>query len=268
MASSEEILFFRLSSAIEAIVFYVVIFNVLPTVYRERHRSSIYQRISILFLLILLIIAIRFYDFMEARLFRSMTKEQKLRFLIYVLSTVESIFDYSLVALNLETLLELSLVPLKEVNLWMLFIGLAGGVPISFLFLYVTVWETSKHFSTVFSLAVIESVIPGLGVLILLLLIFFYARRKKSVMSEDCLTRVKALVLINITSLLGMCLHLLLFCLSASVILDDLVDALLKLSVCVSFLVVQPGHWTASLLLSSLNIEQPVSQPDLNPIVM
>jgi len=178
--------------------------------------------------------------------------------------------------------LELSLVPLKEVNLWMLFIGLAGGVPISFLFLYVTVWETSKHFSTVFSLAVIESVIPGLGVLILLLLILFYARRKKSVMSEDCLTRVKALVLINITSLLGMCLHLLLFCLSASVILDDLVDALLKvvsgsqsvltsllqLSVCVSFLVVQPGHWTASLLLSSLNMEQPVSQPDLNPIVM
>ena len=101
-------------------------------------------------------------------------------------------------------------------------------------------------------------------------------------MSEDCLTRVKALVLINITSLLGMCLHLLLFCLSASVILDDLVDALLKvvsgsqsvltsllqLSVCVSFLVVQPGHWTASLLLSSLNMEQPVSPPDLNPIVM
>ena len=38
MASSEDILFFRLSSAIEAIVFVSTIFNVLPIIYRARNR--------------------------------------------------------------------------------------------------------------------------------------------------------------------------------------------------------------------------------------
>ena len=107
MVSSFDILFFRLSSAVEAIVFVVTIFNVLPIIYRARNRlynyikchhwpeklaifprSSFYERFSIVFLLMLLIITIRFYDFLEASLFRSMTRQQKLRFLLYILSTV------------------------------------------------------------------------------------------------------------------------------------------------------------------------------------
>ena len=39
MVSSFDILFFRLSSAVEAIVFVVTIFNVLPIIYRARNRS-------------------------------------------------------------------------------------------------------------------------------------------------------------------------------------------------------------------------------------
>ena len=108
----------------------------------------------------LLIITIRFYDFLEASLFRSMTRQQKLRFLLYILSTVgqlykqsglqrrlnvflEAMFDFSLVALNLEILLELSLVIYQEVKLWIIYICLAGGLPITFLFLYIIVWESS-----------------------------------------------------------------------------------------------------------------------------
>ena len=47
-------------------------------------------------------------------------------------------------------------------------------------------------------------------------------------MSEDCLTRVKAIILISLISFLGMCLNLLLFSINASVVLDDLVDGLVK----------------------------------------
>ena len=36
--STEDVLFFRLSSAIEAIVFMLAIFNVLPIIYRARNR--------------------------------------------------------------------------------------------------------------------------------------------------------------------------------------------------------------------------------------
>ena len=107
-------------------------------------RSSFYERLSIMFLLMLITIAIRFYDFLEASIFRSMTQQQKLRFLLYLLSTVEAMFDYSLLALNLEILLELSLVLYQEVKLWIIYLGLAGGIPITFLFLYIIVWETSS----------------------------------------------------------------------------------------------------------------------------
>ena len=118
-----------------------------------------------MFLLMLITIAIRFYDFLEASIFRSMTQQQKLRFLLYILSTVgefysstlsnqsglqrtsngflEAMFDYSLLALNVEILLELSLVIYHEVRLWTIYTGLAGGIPVTFLFLYIIVWETS-----------------------------------------------------------------------------------------------------------------------------
>ena len=118
-----------------------------------------------MFLLMLITIAIRFYDFLEASIFRSMTQQQKLRFLLYILSTVgefysstlsnqsglqrtsngflEAMFDYSLLALNVEILLELSLVIYQEVRLWTIYTGLAGGIPVTFLFLYIIVWETS-----------------------------------------------------------------------------------------------------------------------------
>ena len=43
MSSSEDILFFRLSSAVEAIVFVLAIFNVLPIIYRARNRLPLLQ---------------------------------------------------------------------------------------------------------------------------------------------------------------------------------------------------------------------------------
>ena len=43
MSSSEDILFFRLSSAVEAIVFVLAIFNVLPIIYRARNRLPLIQ---------------------------------------------------------------------------------------------------------------------------------------------------------------------------------------------------------------------------------
>ena len=52
-------------------------------------------------------------------------------------------FDYSLLALNLEILLELSLLIYQEMKLWIIYLGLAGGLPIIFLFLYIIVWESS-----------------------------------------------------------------------------------------------------------------------------
>ena len=52
-------------------------------------------------------------------------------------------YDYSLLALNVEILLELSLVIYQEVKLWMIYLGLAGGIPMTFLFLYIIVWESS-----------------------------------------------------------------------------------------------------------------------------
>ena len=38
--SSEEAMFFRLSSAAEAIVFFIIIFNVFPSLYSRRNRSA------------------------------------------------------------------------------------------------------------------------------------------------------------------------------------------------------------------------------------
>ena len=55
----------------------------------------------------------------------------------------EAMYDYSLLALNVEILLELSLVIYQELKLWMIYLGLAGGIPITFLFLYIIVWESS-----------------------------------------------------------------------------------------------------------------------------
>ena len=40
--TSEEAMFFRLSSAAEAIVFYIIVFNVFPSIYSRRNRSRIY----------------------------------------------------------------------------------------------------------------------------------------------------------------------------------------------------------------------------------
>ena len=56
----------------------------------------------------------------------------------------------------------------------------------------------------------------------------FNFSRKKNVFSEDSLTRVKAIILISLISLLGMCLNLLLFYINVVIAVDDLVDSLVK----------------------------------------
>ena len=50
-------------------------------------------------------------------------------------------------------------------------------------------------------------------------------------LTEDCLIRVKAMILINAFAFFGMSLNLLLFSINASVVLDDLVDAVIKVKI-------------------------------------
>ena len=53
-------------------------------------------------------------------------------------------------------------------------------------------------------------------------------RRKKGSLSEDCLKRVKCMILINIFSVIDMCCNILMFSLNTSFVLEDFIDALIK----------------------------------------
>jgi len=196
-----------------------------------------------------------------------MSKEQKLRFLLYILSTVESMFEHSLVALNVETLLELSLIFFREGRLWIIYGLLSCGIPAGFLLMYIIVWESSGNMTGILGLALFEGVLPAVIVSIMASAIYVISRRKKNVLTEDCLIRVKALVLINAFAFFGMSLNLLLFSINASVVLDDLVDALIKLCIPISYLMVQHEHFASELILSSLNVEQTPMEQVVNPIV-
>ncbi|XP_023322885.1 uncharacterized protein LOC111697210 [Eurytemora carolleeae] len=106
--TAEETLFFRLASAVEGITLYIIVTQILPSIYAKRHRFVFYVRLGLTYLCILLLIIIRFYDFMETQLFKVMNNEGKMRFLLYGIGPLECVFDLSLVCLSLETILDVN----------------------------------------------------------------------------------------------------------------------------------------------------------------
>jgi len=261
-------MFFRFSSAAEAIVSYIIIFNVFPSIYRKRNRSSFYPRLCVTYVLILLIILIRFYDFLESNIFRTMQRGHKIRFLLYGLATIEAMFDLSLVALGIEILLEVSNTVLTEKRKWVLFGAVAGGVPVAFLFLILIIWESNQHFDGVLGVALAESIIPGISLSFIAVSVYFFARRKKMSLSEDFLLRVKIDLLINGVALVGMLLNLLLYSLNAEVVMDDLIDAIVKLGVATAYILAQPQNFVSTFLLPSLDIPQSTMENSTQPIVL
>jgi len=266
--TSEEAMFFRLSSAAEAIVFYTIIFSVFPSLYSKRNRSSFYPRICITYILILIIIMIRFYDFLESNIFRSMGKGHKIRFLLYGLATIEAMFDLSLVAMGVEILLELCNTILAEKRKWILYGIVTGGVPASFLLLILIIWESKQQFEGVLGVALAESILPATVVIIITIAIFMVARKKKMSISEDFLIRIKTILCINSVAMVGMLLNLLLYSLNAEVVMDDLIDAIVKLGVVASYILVQPNHIAAPYILSGLNVQETAMESSIQPIVL
>lgn len=266
--TSEEAMFFRLSSAAEAIVFYIIVFNVFPSIYSRRNRSSFYPRLCLTYALILIIILIRFYDFLESNIFRAMGKDHKIRFLLYGLATIEAMFDLSLVALGVEILLELCSAMLSEKKRWVLYGMVAAGIPLAFLFLILIIWESKQQFDGVLGVALTESILPAIAVVFSTAAIYILARKKKMSLSEDFLLRIKTILLINTVAIIGMLLNLLLYSINAEVVMDDLIDAIVKLGVVASYILVQPYHMAAPFLLSSLNVQETAMESSIQPIVL
>ena len=71
-----------------------------------------------------------------------MSREHKIRFLLYGLATLEAMYDMSLVALGTEVCLNLCSTILTENKLWILFASITFGVPIFFLFVILITWES------------------------------------------------------------------------------------------------------------------------------
>lgn len=265
--TSEEAMFFRLSSAVEAVVSYIIIFNLFPNIYSKKTRSSFYLRLCITYALILLIIFIRFYDFLESNIFRTMRKGHKIRFLLYGLATIEAMFDLSLVALGLEILIEVCSTVLPEKRKWILFSLVAAGIPVAFLFIILIIWESKKQFNGVLGIALTESIIPAAATIVITIGIYIFARRKKMALSEDSLLRIKIIILINLAAIVGMFLNLLLYTLNAEVVMDDLIDAIIKLGVVAAYIFVQPHHIAAPYMLPCLDVEATQMETSTQPIV-
>lgn len=248
-------MFFRLSSASEAITFYLIIFSILPSIFKKRNKSEFYPRLALNYLFILLIICVRFYDFLETNIFRSMGKQRRIRFLLYCLAPIEAIFDFSLVSLGVETLLELSNMYFDRRKLWVVYLVLSVGVPVIFLLLIVTIWEGEQLYEGVMAIAITESVLPAIIISLLIVAIYITARRKKMALSDDALVRIKVMILIHSCAITGMMLNLILFAIHAEVVMDDLIDSIVKLGVCASYLLVQPCHFLEPHILTSLMVD-------------
>ena len=103
-------------------------------------------------------------------------------------------------------------------------------------------------------------------------------------LSEDFLLRIKTILLINTVAIIGMLLNLLLYSINAEVVMDDLIDAIVKvttnkrtdrnkffikqLGVVASYILVQPFHMAAPFLLSSLNVQETAMESSIQPIVL
>jgi len=251
--SSIELLFLRLCSALEAITIYIIAVQILPNVYKKIHRSTFYIRLGITYLLIILLLVIRFYDFLETNIFRSMSNEDKIRFLLYVIIPLESMFDMSLVCLSLETLLDLSSTYLQDKKLWIMYAVFVVALPASFLVLMMTVWETKHTFTGELAISICGSVFPAVSIGILLISLYMVCRRKKETLNDDQIFRSKLLITANLVDTFSAVSVLILYVCKADLIMDDLFDSLMKFGVTWSYLLVSPGGWTERYMLTSLN---------------
>jgi len=251
--SSEETLFLRIASAAEGLVLAAILSVILPSIFKKRKRTSFYPRLAIAYSLIVLIIIIRFYDFLETNIFQKMSRDHKIRFLLYGLATLEAMFDMCLVALATEICLELCSTVLPEKRLWMLFVAITAGIPSSFFVIILSIWESSAGFGGVVATALVESVLPGLALLVLTGLVAYQARRKKLALTEDSIARIKVVLLMNGFSLMEMLCNLIFYSLGTAVIMDDMIDSILKLGLCGCYILVQPDHPASLHLLSCLH---------------
>jgi len=253
--TGEETLFFRLSSAIEGITLYIILCQILPTLYLKR---SFYLRLAATYLLIVVILTVRFYDFLETNIFRSLDASVKIRFLLYCVGPLECIFDLSLVSLSVETILNITSAYVAEAKLWTLYIIFTVGIPAAFLLLMVVVWETNHKFKGILATAMIESTLPAVGTFVLLALLYWLARKNSGRLSEEQVYKAKLMVSVSVCEGLGVSVNLILYLIKAELVMNDVMDSLMKLGVCWSYILVKPGSWTEKHLLTSLN--QPEGQ--------
>merc|ERR1712107_205256 len=165
---------------------------------------------------------------------------------------LEAMFDMCLVALATEICLELCSTVLAEKKLWILFATITAGIPCSFLVIVFSIWESSAGFGGVIATALVESVLPGIALVVLTGLVGFQARKKKLALTDDSIVRVKVILLMNGMSLMEMLLNLIFYALDTEVVMDDMIDSILKLGLCGCYILVQVGLGPVSSIQSSI----------------
>jgi len=248
-----ETLFFRLCSALEGVTIYIIVLQILPAIYKKRNRSSFYSRLGITYILILVILIIRFYDFLETNIFQTMNDEGKMRFILYFIGPLECVFDLSLVSLSVEAIIDISATYISERNIWFLYLTIVVCLPIFFLLLMVIVWESAHTFRGVLNTALVEDILPAVATVVLLVLLYLLARRKASCLNQEQTFKAKLMVTLSLCETLGVLLNLGLYLAQAQIVLDDLMDSLMKVGVCCCYLVVRPGSLLEPHVLSSLH---------------
>lgn len=131
-----------LSSSLEGICFYIIIFRVLPALYRDRRASDQNLRLAIWFLIILINITINFYEFLEINVFRTTSWLHKVRFNFYFIGLIESIYAYGTVGLAVEPLSQLFQLAISRRQSWLLWALLSLGVPVVYLLATMITWES------------------------------------------------------------------------------------------------------------------------------
>merc|ERR1712107_206038 len=169
---------------------------------------------------------------------------------------LEAMFDMCLVALATEICLELCSTVLAEKKLWILFATITAGIPCSFLVIVFSIWESSAGFGGVIATALVESVLPGIALVVLTGLVGFQARKKKLALTDDSIVRVKVILLMNGMSLMEMLLNLIFYALDTEVVMDDMIDSILKLGLCGCYILVQPDNFASQHMLTCLHTNE------------
>lgn len=131
-----------LSSSLEGICFYIIIFRVLPSLYRDRRASDQNPRLAIWFLIILINITVNFYEFLEINVFRTTSWLHKVRFNFYFIGLIESIYAYGTLGLAVDPLSQLFQLKISRRQSWLLWALVSVGVPVVYLLATMATWES------------------------------------------------------------------------------------------------------------------------------